>query len=694
MVFPGHRVEIYVDDAWEDITEYALVREPITITRGTTEWATQAERATCDLVLDNTNGRFSPRNPLGPYYGRIGRNTQLRVRVGDTIRFVGEVPEWPPRWDAAGTDEWMPIQAAGILRRLGTGARPLRSALFRAINRAQPNFLAYWPLEDPPTSRQAGTPYGGQESMRVVGPAKFTGEPAGGTAGGFTVEKPGGRLYGNVRGCPDQWSLSVVYDVPEDTTNSCVPDVQWTTPGDALCKYWRLRINASGQPNLTVLAEDWSLSLNITLTSNIRGRGPVHLRVTCNRTGSGDLRTVLHLGQEESSGGWTFTGAVPRPISSVRIDTDEWHPDLTRTGAVSHLLIAGYNRDNEISNFWWAATGYRYETAADRIERLCGEENIPVQIIGDASESSALGPQPVATLLDIIGDAAEVDGGVIYETRDELGLSYRTRVAQHNTTPAAVVRYSETSPPMEPVDDDRYLRNDVTVTRDGGAAARVVRESGPLSILPPPDGVGRYEEGVTLNLADDREIIDQAGWRVHLGTWDEIRIPRVRINLARFTDLVEDVAALDVRSHLRLSEMPVTVTHDEIDLLVLGYTEVLAPYEWRIDLNCVPQGPWNVGVLDALDWVRLDTEGSELADPVTSTATSLTVVTTAGPRWTTDPAEMPIDIVVGGELMRVTAVDGTSSTQTFTVQRGVNGVVKSHAAGTPVVLARPLVLSF
>jgi len=40
----------------------------------------------------------------------------------------------------------------------------------------------------------------------------------------------------------------------------------------------------------------------------------------------------------------------------------------------------------------------------------------------------------------------------------------------------------------------------------------------------------------------------------------------------------------------------------------------------------------------------------------------------------------------------VTAITGTTSPQTATVTRSVNGVVKSHATGAPVHVARPVAL--
>lgn len=76
-------------------------------------------------------------------------------------------------------------------------------------------------------------------------------------------------------------------------------------------------------------------------------------------------------------------------------------------------------------------------------------------------------------------------------------------------------------------------------------------------------------------------------------------------------------------------------------------------------------------------------------DAVTETTTAFDVRTTLGPRWTTDPADFPLDVMVNGERMRVTSVSGTGNVQTFYVVRGVNGIVKPHAAGSDVRLADP-----
>src|SRR6185369_11213579 len=90
-------------------------------------------------TLDNRDGRFSRRNPTGPYYGQLTFNTPIWMTVdpgsGPVTRFTGFVNEWPTRWDRSATDSTVPIQCAGIMRRLQQGT-DAKSALRRTITGA------------------------------------------------------------------------------------------------------------------------------------------------------------------------------------------------------------------------------------------------------------------------------------------------------------------------------------------------------------------------------------------------------------------------------------------------------------------------------------------------------------------------------------------------------------------------------
>lgn len=67
--------------AWTDITDQVLVRAGATITRGRPDEASQTAPTTIAITVKNTNGQFSPRNPNGPYFGQLRRNTPLEVEL-------------------------------------------------------------------------------------------------------------------------------------------------------------------------------------------------------------------------------------------------------------------------------------------------------------------------------------------------------------------------------------------------------------------------------------------------------------------------------------------------------------------------------------------------------------------------------------------------------------------------------------
>lgn len=115
------KVELSLASVWTDITSYVYTRDAIAIDRGRPDESSTSDASTCRLTVNNRDGRFSPRNPTGPYYGTIGRNTPVRVsvRLGTTrltgvgtastpdsaglsitgdldLRFDGRLPSWDP----------------------------------------------------------------------------------------------------------------------------------------------------------------------------------------------------------------------------------------------------------------------------------------------------------------------------------------------------------------------------------------------------------------------------------------------------------------------------------------------------------------------------------------------------------------------------------------------------------------------
>lgn len=255
------------------------------------------------------------------------------------------------------------------------------------------------------------------------------------------------------------------------------------------------------------------------------------------------------------------------------------------------------------------------------------------------------------------------------------------------------------SVPLDPVDDDQAVTNDVTVSRVGGSSSRYEVTTGPLSVSPPEQGgIGRYDASASLSLYSDGATQGQAEWRAHVGTVDELRYPTINLDIHENQSLLTSATAVDVGDLLSLSNLPTPWQPPDTSRQVIqGWTETIKPFSWRMSFNATPYSPFRIATTDSATYGRLGSETTTLAEGLDSTETGVDVdVATGSALWVTtsaNPDEFPFAIKVGGEEMTVTACTGASSPQTFTVTRSVNGIVRSHLIGSPVRLARPTYLA-
>ncbi|WP_377271933.1 hypothetical protein [Peterkaempfera sp. SMS 1(5)a] len=355
----------------------------------------------------------------------------------------------------------------------------------------------------------------------------------------------------------------------------------------------------------------------------------------------------------------TLTAHTVQRVTAVAVGEDGG----LGTTTLGHIAIA--DDTTAYGNTSGALVAWTGETVRSRVARLCAEESVALTAYGTGAD--LMGPQRIDTLLNLLQQAADI-GGTLYEQREAVGLAFRCRDVDYSQAATLALDYTadgEVAPPLTPTDDDQQTRNDITVTRDQGAVARATLDTGPLSTQAPPNGVGRYDSSVTLNLYSDDQPAQHAAWRLVLGTWDGTRYPQVTVDLAAGPHLIDTATQVDIQDRTTIDNTPVWLPPDLVELLTLGYTETLAQYTWQLRYNCGPAGPWNVATLDDATYGRADTEGSQLVAAASSGATSLTVSTTTGPFWTTDPAEMPIPLRVAGEVVTATAI-ASSVIDTFT----------------------------
>lgn len=619
------------------------------------------------------------------------------------IRFVGEVAAWRPRRDTSGQHRTVAIEAGGILRRLGQGATPLRSALYRGITSpGRPAPVAYWPGEDgddatsiapavgPHPMVVTGTPQMAAYSdlpasapLPKMGSAKFTG-----TIGRYAIT--------------GETAVRMIVSIPASLgATRTLATLQCT--GSA--RYWQVRVDTSGNLEFRAL-DDESATLFTTgfLAYNVNAT-VFELKFHMVQSGtsvdwavgtatiSGDSYAFL-----ENTG--TLAGNTVGRATKITVAPGQALTDV----AFGHITVA--SDKDRWDGYHSALIAWQGETAGNRIARLCREEGVAFTPYGDLQDTEVMGAQRIATLLDLLNDCGDADGGILHETRWELGTTYRTRASLCNQDVATPLldrpvltldrSLGQLIAPFEPAEDDQATRNDVTVRRQGGSSARSVQESGPLNVADPSadaDGVGRYDEQVTLYISSDSRLDDHAGWRRHLGTWSEERYPKVAVQLADLSATLQ-AAALAVESGDRtvVTNSPVAVHAGDIEQLAQGYAERFDQFSWLLTFNCTPAGPWSVFVVGDDVLGRLHTSGSELAAPVDSDDTAFLVATDSGKRlWITTASrsqDFPFAAQLGGEVVKVTAITGTTSPQEFTVVRSLNSVTKSHPAGTRVQIAR------
>ncbi|AGK80395.1 Phage-tail_3 domain containing protein [Streptomyces microflavus DSM 40593] len=587
--------------------------------------------------------------------------------------FTGEVSDWPPRWTGAGHDAWVPVQAAGILRRLGQGRRPLESTLRRRVPSA-PGLLAYWPMEDAAGATQLYSPTPGVLPVRVSGMSLAADDslpgsaplPSLGAVASMSATVPHSPTAG--------WHVEMVYRLPAMPivlTEILRVNIAGSVMRSAhlFASTSAIRIEARNADGDTIQFFDLTTPAAITDFAGIWNRLSVFVVPV-----GGTQTRLTAAWRDIATGDWwrantTFAGTMGTATAVV----GNWG-GATQGMTLGHLGVFsvpgvqnGTGALPGVMIYNGADSGYDRETAVDRVRRLAAEEPILRLAARDGDNSTAseqMGPQGRAELLSLLAELGETDGGILAETMDRVGLLYRDRATLYNQPPRLTLDYAagEVARPLEPAEDDADRPNDVTVTRAGGSSGRVVIEDGPNGARPPEEGgVGTYEEAVTLSLGTDAQARPIAGWRAHLGTWNEARYPTVRVQLHRRPELIPKVLRLRVGDLIRITNPPMYTGPGPLDLIVRQIQHEPRPRAWALTLSCTPAGPYRVGVVGDTVRGRVDTSGTTLAAPVTASATAWPITVTAGRDWITTaefPSEFPFDVATGGEVATVTRITG------------------------------------
>ncbi|NIL44024.1 hypothetical protein HCB17_25080 [Salinispora arenicola] len=618
--------------------------------------------------------------------------------VDRSARAFAEVSSWPPRWDLSGTDVWVPVQGAGVLRRLTQGAAALRSPVYRTFISYTP--AAYLPLEDGadatrPASAADGITHGTSQDIDFGVDA---GAGFGGTAAAARMTTTTASISTPVRAGTDangHWSVGMYMRLAQPSGGDQLV-MRVRVAGGSVARYELSVTDGTYWWRAYDAADQVVGDRNVLYGTGADPTGWVAHALDVQSDPAGTRWAGVWHGVGDTNFWATVPGGETLPGLIGAVTSVELHGSAhTVDGLFAHLIVTPIELPFVRDSFRRVSTGYDGERAGERIRRLTAEAGVALEVVGDTSLTELCGPQRAAPLVELLEAAARVDGGILAESRSLLGLSYRTRRSLYNQTALPISYAGQISEPFEPVDDDRGLVNDVTVTRPGGSSARATATSGPLSTAAPPHGVGTYDRSIQLDVHDDGQLPDQAGWRLHLGTVDEARYPHTHLDLAApgyDSDLTAAVAAVDAGDVLALSDLPSWLPPGPTAVMVQGTTEVLDTYQWDITVNATPASPWDVAVVDGPQ--RVGADGSTIA-AVDASVMTLTMTSTAANRpWTTDPADFPMDLQLGGgERVTATGITGTGLTQTVALSaRAVNGVSRAWPDGTEVQVWAPAVV--
>lgn len=717
--------------SWVELTQDVRVSDGISMRHGKSDESGVAQPAECSMILDNTNGHYFI-DGRSPYWPNIRRGVPLRVSVKPyggsfTTVWQGYVTGWSPQWSPTGSDKTVELTASGALRRLSQSTATSMSALGLAFSQ-DTSMVAYWPLEetaqgdsltDYDSLNKYSLPSGLPEGYPITFAANLHGggnvgtppkQPQTGAGAPTPSTKPlvalkGAELYGDVKeytptGVTRQRLLTSFSDT---VTPSMGVLFGWKCTGSL--DLFEVRVTPGGALGIAAW-QGTNLVFQNYIGFGVGGEtGLVSLTVT---DSSGDCEWILRYKDAADTGGYavassgTISGHTIGRVTRVQLNTDGVLDD-TIVGHVA-LDTDGVWLGSELMQLWSHASEWptsRGSSGKGRLGRLSDEYGIPIHLQGDGtptalSDADRLGPQRVATPLELLRDVEAVNGGVLYDGLNT-GLSYSTGALLSRGYVALELdaENSEVGLPFQAVQDDFGITNKVTITRRGGSSITSEKSTGLMGT----ESIGVYHTSSELNLYLDHDLYNHAGKALNAGTVGGYRWPNVELTLEAAPHLINSFVDISMGKVVRINNITQVASYamdDTMDLQVWGWAQYITPHTWHVTCNCSVFENTGAGLStpdtgdldDPTRALRLETDGSTLGSDKAQGATTL-VVTTPGlgtvPRWTTDASDFPFTALVGGVSVNVTAVNGGGTSQTFTV----DPIPVALSAGLPVTLKTP-----
>jgi hypothetical protein len=687
--------QVNLASVWTDVTSDCYQPDGYSIMRG---YSDEFVRRPLQLswTFKSNDDKWRPTNAASPVYGQAGRNTPVALAISGTVRAVAEASAWRPNRTVdfiPGTPSrgrrWVELTAQGVLCRVGTWTDPLHSPMYRMI-RGIANLRGYWPMEDLSSATQMSNAYqGGQPATAsdvqyAADPGPVGSEPAVRFGPAATIN---GRWSGNISA--NNWQVSWASKMPSIPVSD-VTFLSWTTSNG---QTWDFVYAGAGGFRWIVTAGDGTVIFNNVIAP---GTGVLHtdwLSFRVKVSTSGGTVSVEPSWHSPAANSVNYGAVYTYAGTAGALRTWSRVGSAASDGAnLAHFFAVTGVTDNLLSTQKInAINGYVGETAADRFSRLCSEEGLPWQISGTTALTRPMGPQTAATFLALLDEVETTEDALIYDRPSpNLGLMMRTRTDRYNQPVALALTFPDhIAPTLQEQFDYVGIANIVTVQQRAGGFAVSSDDTGPVSSADPPVGVGPYKKTYDVNVASETVLQDLADWYRNRGTVPGSRYPQVTVDLNANPALLAAVAATDEGDVITITGLEPKV----VRLQVIGIDDTGDNFARKVTFTCVPDRQFGtIGIYDDTG-SRYDGRGATLTSALTTSATSVSItvqdVTVA---WSTTSVPYVWDLA--GEDVTVTAITAPTGTgpwtQTATVTRSSNGIVKVHAAGETVQLSDPV----
>jgi len=691
--------QLYYDGGWHQLPALVDAATGVSLERGVAD-DLDLKTGTCSFRLNDPTDLYRPSNAASSIYGQTGQFMKAAFATGSSVRFTGETQYMNPgetsdHQAVAGVtvsgNRWVDVRIGGPLTRVGFWRDPLSSPLYTSITgQYATNLRGYFTLEDLRDSTSLANVSHPTKTGRFNGVSLAAADGPGGSLEVLEMSATGSfTLPYAAMSTTAGWQLAFA---ARATTADASLRVLWewrTTNGYT----WRWRVSnavyslfITDADGATILNESYGYGTGAEPGQWIYTR--IKVRIVSGNTQiepSWYAETVDNFYGVTTSYAGTNMGAPTQSTVTGNV--------LTATARYAHhFVVTGVADDLESDDFTDAFIGYRRERAADRFARLCDSRGLPYLIRGTAALTAKMGAQPPRTFQDQLKEIRITEGGLIFDRADNVGVVLATRdyLYEQATDPVLDLTFpTHTSGTLEETTAAGDLANVVTAKNTTGSSSTAALTTGRYGTQDPPTGAGRLDKSVDPNLASDGPLADVANWWLRFWTQGGPRFNSITVDADGQPGLLTDLNAAEPGMFIRLTGR----TPDPLLLLILTTAQKTHRKRNIFTFGVALGAIFNVGVYDD-SGSRYDSASTTLASGATSTATTLALTTrNYHDRWST--TSLPYPLMIAGERVTVTAMTAAVSssgvwTQTATVTRSVNSVIKAQLSGAIVQLADPV----